>query len=424
MSGGAGFRLFALAVFTALVAGVGACSDRLDSRGSCPLLCPQEGVPLRDTLIDVVSDTTVLGFPPFGYENYMLLTSRGDTLETRVIVRYDTLFTTYHTSAGDSEVTTLDSAFLRLGLLIDTLRRNPAPVTIEAYDVDTLEGFDTSATVLASLFRKDRFLASRSFAPESLLDSVFIRLPTDSVLGHMLAHTRMRIGLKVVSTKSASVLIESHDAGTGPRLISYASKDTTVPPVANNVFSLTPATPLFLANALGDYVVTVKGGSPPASSLISVGGLPGRRAIINLNIPSYIVDSSSIVRATLLLHQKPNRTIDPKDTVPLSPGAFLINSVVTDPETILGFLSPPGAFGLLEHGLVPSDSGVQGIEIGPLVRTWGLSKPDVNRRSVALRSSEEAEKPGQLDFFSTRAAPALRPKLRITYVPRTNFGVP
>src|SRR5439155_13315661 len=101
---------------------------------SCPLLCPQEGVPLRDTVLDVVSDTTVVGFPPYGYEDYMLLTSRGDTLDTRVIIRYDTLFTTFHTSAGDSEVTRLDSAVLRLGLLIDTLHRVPAPVTIEAYD--------------------------------------------------------------------------------------------------------------------------------------------------------------------------------------------------------------------------------------------------------------------------------------------------
>ena len=150
------WRIGVLAVFLALVAGVGACSDRLESGASCPLLCPQEGVPLRDTILDIVSDTTVLGFPPFGYENFMLLTSRGDTLDTRVIIRYDTIFTTYHTASGDSEVTRLDSAKLRLGLLIDTTRRQPAPVTIEAYDVDTV-GFDTSATVLASFFRPNRW---------------------------------------------------------------------------------------------------------------------------------------------------------------------------------------------------------------------------------------------------------------------------
>ena len=131
------FRVAALGAFALLVAGVGACSDRLDAGSSCPLLCPLEGVPLRDTVLDIVSDTTVLGFPQFGLEDYLLVASRGDTLETRGIIRYDTLFTTYHTAAGDSEVIALDSAFLRLIVPFDSLHKAAAPVTIEVYNVDT-----------------------------------------------------------------------------------------------------------------------------------------------------------------------------------------------------------------------------------------------------------------------------------------------
>src|SRR6185436_52593 len=92
------YRSVALAVFALLVAGINACSDRLEAGASCPLLCPQEGVPLRDTVIDIVSDTTVVGFPSFGLEDYLLVASRGDTLETRAIIRYDTLFATFNTS--------------------------------------------------------------------------------------------------------------------------------------------------------------------------------------------------------------------------------------------------------------------------------------------------------------------------------------
>ena len=74
------------------VASIAACSEKLEAGRSCPLLCPEQAISLRDTVIDgVVTDTTVLGLPPIGSESYLMLASHGDTAETRVIVRYDTL---------------------------------------------------------------------------------------------------------------------------------------------------------------------------------------------------------------------------------------------------------------------------------------------------------------------------------------------
>jgi hypothetical protein len=41
-----------------------------------------------------------------------------------------------------------------------------------------------------------------------------------------------------------------------------------------------------------------------------------------------------------------------------------------------------------------------------------------------LVSGVEGQLPGEINFFSTKSPLAVRPRLRITYVPQTSYGVP
>src|SRR3954469_2886974 len=92
---------------------IAACSEKLESGTSCPLLCPQQAVALRDTTIDaILSDTTVTGLPPIGSETYLMLASHGDTLDARAIIRYDTLPQSYKKSGLDSTIVKIDTAQL------------------------------------------------------------------------------------------------------------------------------------------------------------------------------------------------------------------------------------------------------------------------------------------------------------------------
>src|SRR2546423_4693329 len=87
----------------AAVLSIAACSEKLEGGGigSCPLLCPQQAATLKDTTIDAVTfDTTVTGLPSIGAERFLMLASHGDTLETRAIVRFDTLPQTF--TSGNS----------------------------------------------------------------------------------------------------------------------------------------------------------------------------------------------------------------------------------------------------------------------------------------------------------------------------------
>src|SRR5947209_11736765 len=92
------------AVFT-----IAACTEKLEGGASCPLLCPEQAAALKDTTINAVSfDTTVVGLPPIGSEKFLMLASHGDTLETRVIIRFDTIPQTFTANSG------LDSTISRL----------------------------------------------------------------------------------------------------------------------------------------------------------------------------------------------------------------------------------------------------------------------------------------------------------------------
>jgi hypothetical protein len=107
------------------------------------------------------------------------------------------------------------------------------------------------------------------------------------------------------------------------------------------------------------------------------------------------------------------------------PVAILAGPAITDVRTALGFIGSNGQFGMDSVALAPADSGLRSFEIVGLVRTWKGQPTTVSPRTIALRSGAEGSLPAEINFFSTKSAnPALRPKLRITYVPQTSYGIP
>jgi hypothetical protein len=408
------------------------CSEKLEAGKSCPLLCPVVALELRDTVIDaVVFDTTVSGLPSIGNEDYLLLAAHGDSLDTRVVVRYDTLPRTYRFGTADSTITAVDSAHIRAIIVRDTLHKPAAPITIQLYDIDSLEtdtvrtAVDTVVAHLLPFFRSDRLIGSRTFAPESLTDTLRLPIANSVVLSRLTTGRPLRVGLRLVSSQSADIAIVSAQAGTAPTLIFRGSLDTAATPVTVTPLSQSPNDKPFLAGALSDFVMVVKGSPPTPITLLSVGGVPPRRTFFRFDVPAAIVDSATIVRASLQLTQRPTPNgVNRSDSILVFPVVLAAAPTITDVFTALQFLAPAFSFGLGSMTTVPSDSGVKSIELGSLVRTWKGSTPAQNPRAVALRAGNEWLKPGEITFFSTRAAPALRPRLRITYVPPTAYGLP
>jgi hypothetical protein len=413
----------ALAIVATL--SVAACGEKLESGVSCPLLCPQQAVTLRDTTIDaLVVDTTVSGLPPLGAETYLMLASYGDSLDARAIIRYDTLPTNYTKEGFDSTIVNIDTAQLVAPVLLpDSAHRPTMPFTIEAYDVDTTAS-DTVAAVLATLFRPSRLLGSKTISPDSLTDTLRIPISADTVLERAMNGKRLRIGLRIVSAQNINLRLATARAGVPVRLRIRASLDTTATPLLVSPLSLTPVDQPFLQAPLADFTIIVKGVTTTPVTMLGVGGVPSRRVFLRFSIPSHIIDSTSIVRASLLLTQSPNRRLNLTDSVYVFPVPILASPAVTDYQSALQFLGGAGQFGLDSLLLTPADSGLRSFEIVGLVRTWRQQPLTVSPRTLALVSGAEGQLPDEFDFFSTKAPVAVRPRLRITYVPPTSSGLP
>ena len=273
----------------------------------------------------------VTGLPPIGSETFLMLSSHGDTVETRAIVRFDTLEQTFLAkNSADSTITKLDSALLVLPIAKpDSAHRPATPVTIEVYDVDTA-ATDTVSSIVGTLFRPDRFLGSKTFAPESLLDTIRVPISTDSVLVRIDSGTHLRLGLRLVTaaTRGYDIRIGTTLGGNAASLRLRPSSDTAVKALVISPVSRTPKDQDFISGPLADYTIVLKGPTATPQTLLAVGGIPSRRSLLRFNMPAHIVDSTTIVRASLLLTQTPNRRVDVHDSVYVFPLAILEASVV------------------------------------------------------------------------------------------------
>ena len=420
-------RFVAIGLLTTLVSGVVACSEDLNGTAGCPSLCPEQRVDSRDTVLDafVAVDTTVLGYPAIGTESRLLVASRGDTLDARAVMRFDTLVQNFTRGGKDSTIYTLDSAVVNI-VLDTTGTKATQPVTIELYDVDTT-AIDTAVSTALALFRPDRLIGGKTFSLTELKDTLPLHVPlqNEKVLAKLRGESprRLRIGFKLASTESAQIRIVSVEGGGAPTLSYDPSSDTAVKAISNSVTSLTPTDNPTLKNDLRDYQLVAKSLSSGAGNLLGVGGLPAQRTYLRFDIPERLIDSATVVRATLLLTQVPASSVDAGDTLTIYPQVVRAAIGITDVARSAGILNSPN-LEIDSLRLKPSDGGVRAIEIVGALREWKAVGTTTLQRAIVLRSSTEGASAPAALFYSTDADPSQRPRLRLTYIDQVQFGVP
>jgi hypothetical protein len=423
------FRRVGAAVAVAAFAGVAVtgCTEKLDGSGGCPLTCADQSVQIQTVTLDAVDvDSTVLGGLGRGTEPQMLLANRGDTLDTRVIIRYDTLpsVSKANSSAATVPIAYLDDAILTLQ--IDSAAFNVGvPVTLSVYDVDDSTAVDdTSASVVSQLFAPARLINSVQLEAGAVVDSLKIPLPSAFLLAKAQAHARLRLGIQITAEKSVQFRVFAEESGFGANLSVRTSPDTTVAPIAMTPYSLTPTNSISLAQSLGDFTIVVKGTPPPPPGTLTIGGLPGTRAYLRFNVPQSITDSSLVVAATLLLTQQPSTSPDPTQAMLIQPLLVLAGGSLTDPSRAAQITAPLTVLALAPLSTEPGSSGTKEFQIGPVFRYWSIQSATELPRAIVLQSVAEDYSAQQALFYSSSADPTLRPKLRISFTHRTRVGVP
>lgn len=444
-------RAARLALLAAATAALAACSEDLDSGAACPALCPDEALATRDTVLEpVLLDTTLTGYPGVGLEGVLPMAARGDTLDTRPIIRFDALPSTF-TPAGGTPTAYTQLTSATLSIPIDTAGTVvPGPLTVEAYDVAAAD-VDTAPAALAALFTPARRLATVTFADRAALgDTLRLALAPAVVLARVAGAQPLRVGLVVRAGASTQVNLVSTEntAGAAARLALRTDADTAAQIAAPNNAAGIPE--------LRDFVAVVRGPARPPATLLAVGGVYGRRALLQFTVPPRVLDSATVVRATLELTQAPNRvaanrtggvTVVAQPTVAASALAdTLTGGALREPGRVAGFLCTPAAGGpfcptsplvalAAQYRLVPvtrapSDSGIVRVEVGALLRLWQLPTTSAATRVLVLRTplgnsfGFESQQGGDVLIYSKEAAPAVRPRLRVTYVTRTSYALP
>lgn len=423
-------RLPRFAAVLALFA-IAGCSEKTDGGAVCPAVCPAH--PLTTLEVTLPADSTleptvtVAGFPTRGTEAVMLVASRGDTLQTRAVIRFDSLPITYQRSATISTQDTIESIdSVGLRLTFDTLQAVGFPLTINVYDVDTIADDDNDDAVLAR-FRPDLLVGTVTLDPAAdttANDSVTIPIDSTYVVEKIKSRGRVRFGIEVVgSSGSAQLAIWSLAAsGTQLPLLRYDPAATTE--TARLSFipkSGTPAENSLVAYDLSDYLIVETALPDPPAQTFALGGVPGRRALLRFKLPANIVDSSSVVRAQLLLWQIPAPSVHEDDS--LRVGGFLTaaRATIVDPAKIALLAQ---SFPLATFVTTPATSGERVLDLGSLIRSFaGQNEDDVPRIVVLAADPEQG---GRQVWFYGADAPAagVRPRLRITYIPRGEVGLP
>ena len=402
-----------------------ACSEQVTGSLGCPALCIDESATLRDTILTgaVIIDSTFVGFPRPGESLNITMINQGDSADVRIGIHYDTLPASYG-ALSDSLIRKVDSATMIF--VIDTLVTKPTtPITIDAFDIDTT-ATDTLTATIARLYRADRLIGSQTYAASDFTsDTVRLALSNEALFAKIRDTLPLHIGLQVRGGGSGTANMRVLGNSFAPRIRFRASSDTTVLP--DTLFPKTATPPdVYQQTAFRMFPVVLKGRLPqPSNDRLVIGGIAGARTYLRFDIPGIVIDSVTVIRASLLMTQVKARSIAAtSDSVSIYTQPVLAAPSVTDIFTASTFLGAPGGYGVDSVRYAPRDSGQRSIELVNLMRLWRTVGTTNTTRSIVLRSPQEGNTPGELDFVSMEGPVALRPRLRITYVPRRGFGIP
>jgi hypothetical protein len=420
---------------------IGACQENLAGGAACPALCP-DTLTVKDTVLSGTDAfdtlTNVVGIPPLGTEQQLLVANYvqgGDSVQTAAILRFDSLIRILpdtDTLAAPKPITRVDSSGVKFTVIAptDSTRDTilvPDTVTFLVFDVDAnAPDLDTGA-VHAQLNNPP--IASRVVPRDSVKGAISIRIDTGWVAEHVRDGKRIRLGIRIQSAKSTQLRIGSADGGLPASLFYFGFSDTSKAFTQRNVNTHTNGSPPF--NSLADYDLVLKGTPPPAAGILAAGGIPGSRIYMRFSVPSALIDSSAtIVRANLILHQLANvdfGTADTADTILLQTGVVQASPGVTNIAAATLLAAPPGSLGITGVPTINFRPEVARPDTIPLVGVFSLWRrlgPLRSQRAIVLESTGEGIEPRQYLFYSNTAADSLKPRIEISFIPRSGFGLP
>jgi hypothetical protein len=448
-----------LAVLGAAAFVAGACQEKLTGGNACPSLCPEQNLGFKDTIFaaaDVIDTfVTVPGTPPLGTLNSVLIaayTQGGDSVVSGAVFRFDSITRVEifaDTSMAPVPITHVDTAFLQVYYNLppttggqDTLYVRDSSLTFHVWDVYVNAPDLDTAAVHAKFYGTEVGRLTTTRDTIQAANNQAIKIPIDTAFMNTAVHTGRKVwlGVTVESANGARIVVTSANAsilGTfaaqAPALKYYATADTfkTLSGIAPNARA-TPYGPAI--PAMGNYQMIFRGSNPIPPGLVAVGGLAQSRLLVRFKFPSWLIDSSTtVVKANLELTQVSNpqflwdsASMD-ADSIGVHPYALVAAPGVTDILTQGMLVGDVTLAPIPNDSLRPEASGVDTLRMvsvaSNIFQYWKLQGSKVQRGLVYSLPMEGIE-PRSVYYYGVTAAPALRPRVHVSYVPHSIIGLP
>jgi len=391
------------------------CREDIAAPGQCPSLCPSGDVELVDTTLTgiVVSDTSVRGFV-VPNEAAILVASTLDSLKSLVLVRFTALDTVFRVS-GDTvpvRIGSYDSVTIELTMW----QRDTAAKDLRVLLVRLPAGTDTTATYATALpFFADSLIVDSLIVDSLVGDSVATgtlhqRLPVARMLPGVGDSGRVALGIAIRAAIPTAASFGALDLSGAPPRITYWAwgvRDAAPDDTLRQAISRSPA--------FDTFVMTPVPGAPLAGTL-AVGNLPSARTLLRVDIPRRLLDSTSVVRGTLVLTLTRPATGRPGEVFDVEARPVIRDfggKSITASDTVVTGLGQ----------VTVGQTGPVEIEIGRILRFWQNPAADSLPRAILLRSRLEGAALGEVTFAG-RTAGVAAPLLRLTFVRPYAFGVP
>ncbi len=427
-----------------------ACSEHLNGGAACvvPGFCPGQKLPQFDTTIRIdhlspVYDTTIASFPLLGDEGAILLARIPQRADIRGVMRFDSL-ANYYTATVDDTAAKFYPTVAHDALVWFTINRSGFAATrgsdqvqFLVFDIDTTA--DTTISVLSGMFNSAHFLGASGVRLASALsdtlnasslDTFVIHLDTAKILAKTRGDRKLRLGIipQLLNNPSDGIRLTIALNPT-PYVRYYGSldslKDTTYARVVSDFRSVTPVTDTSLLARLIHYPLIVQGAITDSMDALNIGGIPARRVFLRFALPPRIIDTANVIRATLMLHPKPQPLQLAGDTLVLYPWPVVSSNKVMTAAEATNFIVSNTLYSLDSVQVVPLAGAVVAFDFVNAVRNWQNVSDTVNTRSLVLRILPEGGTPLEASFWSSFAPDtSLRPHVRIQYVKRSGFGAP
>jgi hypothetical protein len=402
-----------LALLAALAAA--GCQERLTAPADCPALCPGGSSEVFDEVISPIpgADSSFRGYLQPASAAALLVSNGLDGFETRAIMRFsrrsdtvtvrdtarsytiDSVALGFNIIARDTTLAGLKILLYRLPPSIDTTTTYAAvdPAFVPGNLIRTIDVPDTL-----------RRGAIRTLLSGADLNGVLIP-PADSGV--------LALGVRIDAPSTTGIRLGSSAGGTGGIFSTYATLDVPDTGTAK-LRTFTLATPF------SSFVTPPQ--AVPDTTLLVVGGEPSSRALLRFELPAHILDSATIIRATLEL-----TPVVPISGLPTDPARLQARAVLAD----LGAKSPVGTTvgrtGLFPPPIDTIAAGATTVNLEAVRLVEGWLSPATRPSALVLSFAPDIEAASfsRPVFYSTRASdPAVRPRLRISYLRAFPFENP